>query len=680
MTKSLNYRKDIQGLRAIAVLLVLLFHFETRLKGGYLGVDMFFVISGFVIASSTLREIDRTDTFSWSAFLHRRVRRLLPGIALVTVATATASLFLLSPFGPQKETAKMLLSAASYTSNFILMPQSYFSLDPKSNPLLHLWSLAVEEQFYFVWPIAITLFVGLRKRLPAIVSRSLVWVAVLGVALASCWLFLVCSMNGPAVNNYQWFKPFILRDVTPEHFAFYSPFTRAWEFVIGVVVALLLRIKTMTFAPKVGLAIACCGVGLVLLGVAWASKYPEIQHDMNWSTNTSATILVVIGTGLWIFGGSHDKLLRRLISIRPLTLIGDCSYSIYLLHWPIWVLLITSFKQTNNVIALALALSLGLGWLQFRFIEEPIRSRKSLTSATTLRFIGVFGLIAVVGFAMMSYTTPIIGMHLAGIKPGDLALHIIERPCVGERFELESAQSCVYTSTRNQGTAILVGDSMAKSLSDGFVQASTAEGLNSYVFSHPGCAFQIPESPFTATNECVSWRTNVLSALQQLQPRVLVIANLGSLYVDPPLPDWSVEETLLIWGNQLTRTLSSLSDLNTRVILAEPPPRFAYDLRYDLSLLWPNSVKEPRETVVTRRESINAMEQKATVGFSFVQPTISFTDQFCSASICDPKVNDRFMLEDDSHLSADGSFLVSPQLQKAIRDALLLNDATIAIP
>jgi hypothetical protein len=490
----------------------------------------------------------------------------------------------------------------------------------------------------------------------------------------------MCSIHGSHVNDYRWFKPLIERNITPEHFAFYSPLTRAWEFVVGVLVALLLRLKVADSLFKVGSLFTFCGAGLVLFGVAWASKYPEIQHEANWSTNTSATLAVTIGAAFWVFGGSQDRYLGRLISIRPLTLIGDCSYSIYLLHWPIWILLITSFKQTNNLIAVAFVLSFGMGWLQFRFIEEPIRLRKSLSSTTTLRFVGVFGLVAVVGFAVMSYATPIIGMHLAGIKPGDLALHIIERPCVGERFELESAQSCVYTSTSNQGTAILVGDSMAKSLSDGFVQASTAEGLNSYVFSYPGCAFQIPDSPFTATNECVSWRTNVLSALQQLQPRVLVIANLGSLYVDPPLPDWSVEETLLIWGNQLTRTLSSLSDLNTRVILAEPPPRFAYDLRYDLSLLWPNSVKEPRETVVTRRESINAMEQKATVGFSFVQPTISFTDQFCSASICDPKVNDRFMLEDDSHLSADGSFLVSPQLQKAISDALLLNDATIAIP
>jgi hypothetical protein len=477
-------------------------------------------------------------------------------------------------------------------------------------------------------------------------------------------------VNGPAVNDYQWFKPFILRDVTPEHFAFYSPFTRAWEFVIGVLVALLLRLKTMVFAPQIGSVFACSGAGMVLFGVIWASRFPEIQHDLNWSTNTSATIAVVIGTGLWIFGGSHDKLLRRLISIRPLTLIGDCSYSIYLLHWPIWVLLITSFKQTNNVIALAFVLSLGLGWLQFQFIEEPIRSRKSLSSATTLRFIGVFGLVAVVGFAVMSYTTPIIAMHLAGKKPDELSLHIIEKPCVGEQFVLESVQSCLYPATISQGTAILVGDSMAKSLSDGFVQATNSQGLNGYIFSYPGCSFQLFDSPFTATSECAGWRADVLSALQQLQPKVLVIANLNSLYIDPPLPDWNVEETQLIWGSEVTRMLKVLSELSTQVIIAQPPPRFAYDLRYDLSLLWPNTVKEPRDIVIARREEINAIEQNAIAGFDFVQPIVNFTDQFCNANICDPKIDREFMLEDNDHLSVDGSQLVAPLLERAILSAI----------
>ena len=431
-----------------------------------------------------------------------------------------------------------------------------------------------------------------------------------------------------------------------------------------------MRLKAFSYVLKAGSLFTVCGAALVALGVALASKFPEIRHEMNWSTNTTATLVVVVGTALWIMGGSHDRVITPLISVRPLTLIGDCSYSIYLLHWPIWVLLIKSLDQNTKTIVIALTLSLSLGWFQFRFIEEPIRSRKKLASAKTAQFVGVFGLVAAVGFVSMSYLTPVLGMHLAGKKPDEISLHIIEKPCAGQLFDLESAHSCVFSSPSNSGSAILVGDSMAKSLSDGFVQASNAQGLNGYVFSYPGCAFQLFDSPFSATNECIAWRTDVMSALQQLQPKVLIIANLNSLYVENPLPDWSIADTQQIWGTQLSRALESLASLHTQVIIVQPPPRFAYDLRYDLSLLWPNSVMEPRGVVVARRETINAIEEKAIEGFKFVQPIVNFTNQFCDVNICNPQIKNEFMLEDDDHLSVDGSFLVEGQLQGAMRAAL----------
>ena len=671
MTKSSSYRADIQGLRAIAVILVLLFHFETGLRGGYLGVDMFFVISGFVIASSTLREVDLTGQFALGIFLHRRIRRLLPGMAAMTITTSVLSMLLLSPFGPQKETAKMLVSAATYSSNFILMPQSYFSLDPKANPLSHLWSLAVEEQFYFVWPIVIIGFVGLRKRAHARIIKLLVWLSGSVVVIASCWFFLMCSKYGSRINDQWWFRPLIERNITPEHFAFYSPLTRAWEFVVGVLVALLLRLKIISHVLKAGAIFTFGGVLMVWLGLSWATKFPEIQHEGNYGTNTSATIAVVIGTGLLIFGGLNDRLLSRLISVKPLTLLGDYSYSIYLWHWPIWVLLITTFKRTNNMVAFAFLLSLVVGWLQYRLIEEPIRSRRKFLKIKTHQFVGVFGLFALLSFALMSFTTPKIGMHLAARLPGELSLHIIEKPCDGPEFKLETAQSCAYKSTNNKGWAVLVGDSTAKSLSDGFVRASNSQGMNSYVFSFPGCSFQLFDSPFTATDQCVDWRADVFTALQQIQPKVMLIANLNSLYVKEPLLGWSPEDTQLIWGSELGRTLSELSRLNTQVVIVQPPPRFNYDLRYDLSLLWPNSIKESRVAVVSRREKINEIEENAIVGFDFVRPIVNFTDEFCNADICDPKVSNKFMFEDNDHLSVDGSLFVSAVIERAISEALV---------
>ena len=671
MTKSSSYRADIQGLRAIAVILVLLFHFETRIRGGYLGVDMFFVISGFVIATSTLREVDLTNHFSLGGFLHRRIRRLLPGMAAMTVTTSVLSMLLLSPFGPQKETAKMLVSAATYSSNFILMPQSYFSLDPKANPLSHLWSLAVEEQFYFVWPMVIIGFVGLRKRAHAQLSKIVAWVFGAIAVVASCWLFLMCSKYGSRVNNQWWFRPLIERNITPEHFAFYSPFTRAWEFVVGVLVALLLRLKIISYVLKAGSIFTFGGALMVWLGLAWATKFPEIQHEGNYGTNTSATIAVVIGTGLLIFGGLNDRLLSRLLSVKPLTLIGDYSYSIYLWHWPIWVLLITTFKQPSNMVVFAFVLSLGIGWLQFRLIEEPIRARKKLPFTRTLHFVGAFCLVALVGFALMSYATPKIGMHLASRLPGELSLHIIEKPCDGRILRVGTAQSCGYESANNKGWAVLVGDSTAKSLSDGFVRASNSQGMNSYVLSFPGCSFQLFDSPFTATDQCVGWRSDVFKALQQIQPKVIVIANLNSLYVKEPLLGWSLDDTQLIWGSELGRTLSGLSRLKTQVIIVQPPPRFNYDLRYDLSLLWPNSVRESRGEVFSRREKINEIEENAIAGFDFVRPIVNFTDEFCIADICDPKIDNKFMFEDNDHLSVDGSIFVSSVIERAISEALV---------
>jgi hypothetical protein len=211
---------------------------------------------------------------------------------------------------------------------------------------------------------------------------------------------------------------------------------------------------------------------------------------------------------------------------------------------------------------------------------------------------------------------------------------------------------------------------MAKSLSDGFVQASQAQGLSSYMFAYPGCAFLAADSPFTATNECAAWRANVMSALQQLRPNVLVIANLNSFYVEEPFPEWTLSNTELAWGNELRRTIEGLSELQSQVIIAQPPPQFEYDLRYDLSLLWPNSVKESRDVVVARREAINTIEQNAVAGIPFVQPLVSLTDNFCNAEVCDPQVDGVFMFEDDDHLSVDGSKLVAPQLQEAIGRAL----------
>ena len=149
-----------------------------------------------------------------------------------------------------------------------------------------------------------------------------------------------------------------------------------------------------------------------------------------------------------------------------------------------------------------------------------------------------------------------------------------------------------------------------------------------------------------------------------------MIANLNTLYVETPFEDWTIANTELAWGSELARTLEQLSELQIPVIVAQPPPRFVYDLRYDLSLLWRNTITELRVDVLKRREKMNQIEANAIVGFEFVRPIVDFTDLFCNSNICDPKVNNKYMFEDNDHLSVDGSKLVAPQLQEAIGRAL----------
>jgi len=664
--KNSVFRIDVQGLRAVAVLLVLLFHFETPMKGGYLGVDMFFVISGFVIASSTFREIDRTHAFSWQNFLRRRVRRLLPGVAVVSILVTAASILLLSPFGPQQTTSQMLVGAATYTSNFMLMSRNYFSLDPKSNPLMHFWSLAVEEQFYLVWPLAIAALLYVRHRLGRAFSAIVVWLMVLLTIYITCRLFVWFSVEGPTVNDYSWFRPLIERDISPQRFAFYSPLTRAWEFVAGVAVVLVLRNSWISKLPALSTGVWIFGIALVLAGVRWATVVPGYEQGADTATNSSATILAVIGTAMVLLAGEFAPFVQKVLTIKPLVILGDWSYSVYLWHWPVWVLLITTFNRSWQVTVVAFALSLFLGWAQFQWIENPVRNGKRFPRANYGVFVGAFAVVAVFVYGLMSVVTPAVGQHLAGRNPDKIDLHIVEESCQSAEYVLGAAKTCVYGSESFSETVILAGDSLARSLSDGFVKAVNDQGRNAMVFSYPGCGFLIEDSVFTPTAECRAWRSDVFRFISEVVPVLLVISNLSDLYVSVPLGNYDLKGTRDAWGYELSRTLELLSQMGTSVVITQPPPLIKNDLRYDISLLHQDGAQEPRDVVIERRKQINDVEVAIAANYSSVKKVLSFDNLFCDESRCSQKFGKLFLFEDADHLSVEGSLFVSDYLKSEI--------------
>jgi hypothetical protein len=413
-------------------------------------------------------------------------------------------------------------------------------------------------------------------------------------------------------------------------------------------------------------------IGAVFAGMAirLATITPGYEHGTDTATNTTATILVVLGTSLVLLGGEFNPWVSRVLAVKPLTIIGDWSYSVYLWHWPIWVLLITTFNRSRMVTLAALVLSMMFGWAQFRWIEGPIRDGLRLPRVNFGRLVGGFVAVAVLVYGLMSFVTPAIGKYVAGHKPEEISAHIIEKPCATEEFAIDTASSCPYLTPSATGTAILVGDSMARSLSDGFVSAANAETLNAYVFALPGCSFLAFDSPFSPTLECIGWRQNVFAALSQLQPKLVMISNMNTLYTHLPLADFTLEKTRDAWGYELTRTFDALAPLQAKVILVQPPPSFEYDLRYDISLLRKNGVQEDREAVIARRTPINEVEVNTAALYPFLAPVLNFDDLFCNAETCTQKIGKQFMLEDADHLSVDGSMLAAPLIQNAIAVAL----------
>ena len=667
MTKPSSYRADIQGLRAVAVTLVLLFHFGDILKGGYLGVDMFFVISGFVITQSTIREIQENSSFNWRNFLKRRVRRLLPGAAVVLVFSAIAALILLSPFGPQQETARMVVGAATYSTNFLLMPRGYFAIESGANPLLHFWSLAVEEQFYAVWPFVVLLFVALKRRFSATVFQlSLSLTLIFGIAI-SCLLYYLLVEKASSIDHYSVFDILKQRSITLENFAFYSPFTRAWEFLAGVLGAFVYskRSKSTTnFWNGFSWVVGAISVTFSVLVIG------SLGGDNSNTASTSHTLptfLCVLGTTSLLVSGANLRICETVLGSKVFRNIGDWSYSIYLWHWPLWAFSTRFWNPGWLIATFASIMSVAIGAIQFSLFENRVRSKLIWRKVPSLGLIVSLVTGSLVVAACYSWLVPKIAFQIAGRVTGDTALHIIERPCIGDSITIGNARSCIYSYSEGEKTAVLVGDSMAKSLSDGFAKAADNLGMKSAVFSMAGCAFLHEDSRIVSNDTCTPWRENVFDAIRYLQPDLVVIANLSSLYIEIMGQTNNPQDSVDFWASELGKTLNSTLGETLGVLLVQPPPKFAKDVKYEVSLIKPIGEPEKRSEVQSRRSSVNFLEQM-TVGT--VDPRIqilNFDDIFCSNDYCTQVVDGQLMYEDSDHLTPQGSLLLVNKLEEKMK-------------
>ncbi|TGM60660.1 acyltransferase family protein [Leptospira vanthielii] len=491
------YRRDIDGLRAIAIFLVLIYHlFPEIIRGGYIGVDIFFVISGFIITKTILFDLDR-NTFSIKIFLFKRIRRLYPSLLFVLISTYVLGWILLMP----REFAglsKHIVSSLGFVQNFVLWNEvGYFDDAPQLKPLLHLWSLSIEEQFYLIWPWLLYLIYRLKKT---------------KFYYLSVFLFFSFLFNVVSVRSHQ-------------DFAFYWPFTRFWELLCGCLLALIHSEKKNTvvltrFATPVSF------FGLFLILIASVSFSRETQFP------GFAALLPVVGAAFIIFF-DESLINQRVLSTRVLVWIGLISYPLYLWHWILISFEYFAFGAMSsgmNKIGIFF-LSVILAWLTYRYIEQPIRrlSKLSIVSPTLLSISIGLGILSFItyqknGFPDRKKSELPSELH-ALLDPGFggyIAKNWREHSCFlakDETFE-NFKKYCFEDSGKLK--VVIWGDSHAAALYTGFRnhQGKKAFDLSQYTAS--ACAPLLLWEG-AANKNCNSVNDQIFKNLSKIKPDIIIL-------------------------------------------------------------------------------------------------------------------------------------------------------------
>jgi len=356
-----NYRPDIDGIRGTAAIMVMGYHAHVPgFEGAYIGLDLFFVVSGFVICGLLMGEFERSGRIRWSAFYARRARRLIPAKATMLIGVLILSYFVMAPTGAQQETARSAAAAAAFVSNFFFWQVAevdYFANDPGTSVLLHTWSLSVEEQFYIALPLGVLLAYGLARLLRVHVGRTLLFSA-LALGLASLWGAV--TLAGPS----------------PEA-AYYLPLTRAFEFLIGVLLALVVAKVSLPRLSRQILGI----VGAVICACVLIEPMPTDGYPSYWA------LLPCTGAALMIWAGTGGKtLVTGFLAFPIFVWLGLVSYGWYLWHWPLLVMGESLNLSTPPLwvrIALVIA-ALGIAIISYHFIEGIFYKRSGHRNAPKL--------------------------------------------------------------------------------------------------------------------------------------------------------------------------------------------------------------------------------------------------------------------------------------------------------
>ena len=656
------YRSDVDGLRALAVLPVILFHAGFSCPGGFIGVDVFFVISGYLITQIIEREL-KAHRFSVLVFYQRRIRRIFPAL-FVMLAASTAIGYLYLPPLELKALGESLVASSAFSSNILFYRWSgYFAPNSEYTPLLHTWTLSLEEQFYVCWPL---------------------FLALLSIPAVSKWKIptALAVLVGTLMLSAHWVR-------SSPNVAFYLLPSRAWELALGALLSFSPVSRVLVRLPR-ALASAASLAGIGLLGIAVAT------YNRATPFPGFAALLPCVGAALVIAAGEGGASIGgRILSLRPLVWTGMISYSLYLWHWPIflfghlWANRKLDLSERGGLIVLIFVVA----WLSWRFVESPFRNAHVARSKVRFWVIGGLATSAVfVAVGAVLYLGN--GLPARGPDVGDFATEaesLQKSPCLARGASLPRVEGCLLgaPAPASRYTAVLWGDSHAAHLAPVLGEVGQHLGVTIREIAKAGCS-PLPGVgflPFDETRaDCPAFNDAALRAvLVEKDVRVVFLAARwdvfarGELLLTSDGARPSPNDSRQLFVSSLRTLLTRLVDSGRRVILVgqvplPPPELLICTTRARFRGLEEDKCPIDQPQANERTEDlVNRVISEAASGLEPSVLTVHPYDLLCRNHGCMVQSNGQLLYLDESHLSSSGARLLEGGLEKGIASALTPN-------
>ena len=687
-TARLAPRKDIQGLRAVAVALVVLAHTGVPyVSGGYIGVDVFFVVSGFLITQILLREASLTGSVSLVRFYARRARRILPASTLVLLVTSAVAALTLSATRAQEVVEDVLWSSVFAANiHFAQLDADYFAMDRAVSPAQHYWSLAVEEQFYLVLPLLVLVVVVAGRRMLAAGRRfSGRWVTGVIVGLLSAASLAWSVIDTP---------------VSPTT-AYFSSFTRGWELGAGVLLALVVP-RLADLGRRTRVVLGAGGLAAILVAA--------FLYDEGTLFPGYAALLPVLGSVAVLAAGVEEdgQGVAKVLTWRPVTWIGDLSYSIYLWHWPALVLgvpLLTGddpeWLEKTVLIGIVVALSV----LSYHLVEQPFRRGRVPGARGRLALVlwpVSVGAVVVATLGVTQYQSQLLeerteaaeryyddlGMSAGGASPGVSIPLLVEQSvqladegapihfpldnydglredhwankydCYAT-FRDTTAPACELGDTESDLTVAALGDSHMGMWLPALDAVGQTDGFRVVPFVKWACpSIDVPTT--TGRGEpgsCEEFREWTLEQVEELDPDVIILSN----RVLPPNLDAAESDIISVWEEGLRSTLATVSEIAPEVRVFGDVPRVEMDPGECLS--------QTESTMATctldaSRRSVDGIVSTRNVVKDLGIPLVNVAPLTCSEQRCPLVVDQTVVYRDEDHISVTWALRLVDELRE----------------